>query len=156
MFAWFGHQINTHPRATAGLVVARLCLWFSTFVWGIHALLQDHAFIHPIYKSLGINLVEKEVGSFAAIMAAIQIWRILTHESTHWIGFVTNTIAFCWYGYFMYAMFVFVPLAGPIFSAFTTLMFVISIVSMAHDFWMTHIFFNWLSCSRSTRLTKST
>ena len=155
MLVWLGQQINTHPRATPGLVVSRLWMWFSTFIWGTHALLQEHAFIHPIYKALGINLVEKEVGAVAAMIAAIQIWRILTHESTHWIGFAANTIAFCWYGYFLYAM-LFLPLAGPVFSAFTTLMFVISVVSMAHDFWMTEVFFTWLSCRLSTRSTRST
>ena len=152
---WLARQINTHPRATPGLVVGRLCLWFSTFIWGMHAVLQDNAFIHPIYKALNLRAIENEVGAVAVVLGLVQIWRILTHETTHWVGFVANLIAFCWYGYFMYAMFVFVPLAGPVFSAFTTLMCVISVVSVANDFWMTNVCFNWLSCKLSTRSTKS-
>ena len=153
---WLALQINNHPRATPGLVVARLCLWFSTFVWGFHAVVQKNAFIHPIYRALNIQRIEDEVGTVALVLGFVQMWRILTHEETHWIGFVANLMSFCWYGYFLWAMLFLVPLAGPIFSAFTTLMCVISVVSMANDFWMKEIFFTWLSCKPFSRLFKPT
>lgn len=134
---WFAFQINHHPRASAGMVVARLCMWFFTAVWGAHALFEDNALRHPVYQALKLQQYENIIGATAMLIGLTQLWRIFTHDATYFFGFLANVLALVWYTYLISAMFVFVPLAGPLFSASMTLMCVISIVSLWHDPWLT-------------------
>ena len=137
LLRWLAHQINTHPRASAGMIVGRLCLWFFTFMWGLHTLIEDNALRHPVYKALHLQTHENVIGAISMTIGAIQLWRIVTHQGTYFFGFLANVTALFWYAYLISAMFVFVPLSGPVFSASMTLMCVISIVSLWNDPWLT-------------------
>jgi len=137
MHKWLARQINTNPRASPGLVVSRLCLWFFTAIWGGHALFIDDALKHPVYGQLALQDYENGIGALAMLIGLAQIWRLLTHNTAHAIGFTANVIAVLWYSYLISAMFVLVPLAGPIFSASMSLMCILSIVSLWHDTWLT-------------------
>jgi len=134
---WIAHQINNHPRASPGMIVGRLCLWFFTFMWGAHTLFEDDALRHPVYKALSLQPYENLIGVVAMLIGSIQLWRIFTHNSVYFFGFLANVSALFWYTYLISAMFIFVPLAGPVFSASMTLMCVISIVSLWNDPWLT-------------------
>ena len=137
IFRWFAYQINHHPRASPGMIVGRMCLWFFTFMWGAHTLFEENALRHPVYKALNLQEYENLIGAIAMLVGLIQLWRIATHDGTYFFGFVANVSAVVWYTYLISAMFVYVPLAGPVFSASMTLMCVISIVSLWNDPWLT-------------------
>ena len=106
-------------------------------MWGAHTLFEDNALRHPVYKALRLQEYENIIGAVAMCIGAIQIWRIFTHNSLYLLGFAANVAALFWYAYLLSAMIVFVPLAGPVFSAAMTLMCVISIVSLWNDPWLT-------------------
>ena len=138
MLEYIAHQINHHPRASPGMIVGRLCLWAFTAMWGCHALLEENALRHPVYQALRLQNYENLIGTIAVAFGMFQLWRIFTHEGTYFVGFLANIAALVWYAYLISAMFVFVPLAGPVFSASMTLMCVISIVSLWNDPWLTY------------------
>lgn len=143
--SWFARQVNMHPHASPGLVVARLIMWSFSLIWGFHVLIEENALRHPVYAALHLQSNENIIGATALVIAAMQIWRILTHNAMFLLGFFANITALAWHMYLLSAMFVFVPLAGPIFSASMTLMCVISIVSFWNDPWL-----NTNICSRAT------